>query len=148
MQQSEEAFIIGGCRYSKISTFHAELRKLEKSLPDCYRAQFDEYERPYFASPIHSPANLKAALVQVSVSAEIVRLNRPFLGELPSSFVSSDKPGTDDFVVLRQYSLQRTNGTRNLGSEQCCTLSEFYLSRPTQSANLSFPSEWERDSVL
>ncbi|GAA5956159.1 hypothetical protein JCM3765_005477 [Sporobolomyces pararoseus] len=76
---SEEASIIGGCRYSKISRFTAELRHLEKSLPPCYRIQFDNDERPFFAPRSSFSTSLKAALIQVSISSEIVRLNRPFL---------------------------------------------------------------------
>ncbi|GAA5906658.1 fungal specific transcription factor domain-containing protein [Sporobolomyces salmoneus] len=76
---SEEAFIVTGCRYSRIAPLHAELRKLEKSLPENYRVQFDDEERPLFTSRSSSLTDLKAALVQISISAEIVRLNRPFL---------------------------------------------------------------------
>lgn len=76
---SEEAYIVGGCRYSRIPILTAELRNLEKSLPPCFRIQYDSNQRPLFDARASLSTSLKAAFVQASISAEIIRLNRPFL---------------------------------------------------------------------
>ncbi|GAA6023764.1 hypothetical protein JCM11491_006038 [Sporobolomyces phaffii] len=76
---SDEAFVVGGCRHARIAALHAELRNLEKGLPECYRVSFDEDERVFFPPQAQVETSLKAALLQIAISSEIVRVNRPFL---------------------------------------------------------------------
>lgn len=59
---------------------------MEKGLPECYRLRFDDDQRVYFTSQSRHETDLRASLIHLSLSAEIVRLNRPFLGMSSLSF--------------------------------------------------------------
>ncbi|GAA5934296.1 uncharacterized protein JCM15063_004532 [Sporobolomyces koalae] len=76
---SDEAFSVLGCRYDQVLALDAELSNFEKSLPEPYRLHFNDDQQAYFTSQSQHQTDLKAALIHIAISAEIVRLNRPFL---------------------------------------------------------------------
>jgi len=77
--QSDTAFAVAGSRYPDVIALDLDLRKMERSIPERYRLRFDDDQRIYFTPQPNSGTDLRASLLHLSISAEIVRLNRPFL---------------------------------------------------------------------
>ncbi|GAA5877465.1 hypothetical protein JCM8547_001081 [Rhodosporidiobolus lusitaniae] len=73
---TDTAFGVKPCKYSDILALDAELRSFEKSFPSIYAIPEDG--RPRFGVP-PSLTEMKCALIQLCLSAEYVRLHRPFL---------------------------------------------------------------------
>jgi len=78
--QTDKAFGVAPCTYLDVLALDADLTAFEKSLPPQYELLVDGRNRVQFASP-PSLTEMRAALVHFSLSAEFVRLHRPFLGE-------------------------------------------------------------------
>ncbi|GAA6004210.1 hypothetical protein JCM10207_002484 [Rhodosporidiobolus poonsookiae] len=75
---TDTAFGIEPCKYSAILELDAELRAFEASFPSCYNLPTDEQGRIRFSVP-PSLTEMRCALIQLCLSAEFVRLHRPFL---------------------------------------------------------------------
>ncbi|GAA6031371.1 hypothetical protein JCM8097_005628 [Rhodosporidiobolus ruineniae] len=75
---TDTAFGVKPCKYSEILALDGELRAFEKSFPSIYNLPQDETGRICFGVP-PSLTEMRCALIQLCLSAEYVRLHRPFL---------------------------------------------------------------------
>ncbi|GEM10188.1 C6 transcription factor [Rhodotorula toruloides] len=75
---TDQAFSIEPCTYSDVLALDAELRAFEASFPPVYRLPVDSTGRIRFTNP-PSLAEMRAASLHLCLSAEFVRLHRPFL---------------------------------------------------------------------
>jgi len=88
--QTDKAFCVTPCSYDDVLSLDADLIAFEKSLPPAYELPVDGANRVQFAVPPTS-TEMRAALIQLYLAAEFVRLHRPFLGE--TSLVSPARAG-------------------------------------------------------
>ncbi|GAA6048510.1 hypothetical protein JCM3770_006529 [Rhodotorula araucariae] len=75
---TDKAFGVAPCSYTDVLALDAELVAFERSLPATYNLPIDGANRVHFGVP-PSLTEMRAALVQICLSAEFVRLHRPFL---------------------------------------------------------------------
>ncbi|GAA5851654.1 hypothetical protein JCM9279_002533 [Rhodotorula babjevae] len=75
---TDKAFSVTPCTYDDILALDADLIAFEKSLPPAYELPVDGANRVQLASP-PSSTEMRAALIQLYLTAEFVRLHRPFL---------------------------------------------------------------------
>ncbi|BGP41809.1 hypothetical protein JCM10449v2_005800 [Rhodotorula kratochvilovae] len=75
---TDKAFSITPCSYSDVLALDAELVAFERSFPPAYDLPIDGANRVHFGVP-PSLTEMRAALIQLCLSAEFVRLHRPFL---------------------------------------------------------------------
>ncbi|GAA5838831.1 hypothetical protein JCM11251_006752 [Rhodosporidiobolus azoricus] len=75
---TDTAFSVKPCKYSDVLALDAELRAFEKGFPACYNVPTDVDGRVKFNVP-PTLTEMRCALIQLCLSAEYVRLHRPFL---------------------------------------------------------------------
>ncbi|GAA5992545.1 hypothetical protein JCM11641_004540 [Rhodosporidiobolus odoratus] len=75
---TDTAFSTKPCKYTDILALDAELRAFEKSFPPVYNLPTDDQGRVRFSVP-PTLTEMRCALIQLCLSAEFVRLHRPFL---------------------------------------------------------------------
>lgn len=77
--KTDKVFGCSPCTYSDVMSLDSELYAYERTLPLAYELPIDAAGRVHFGVP-PSPTEMRSALIQLCLSAEFVRLHRPFLG--------------------------------------------------------------------
>ncbi|GJN92800.1 hypothetical protein Rhopal_005838-T1 [Rhodotorula paludigena] len=76
--RTDKVFGCSPCTYSDVLSLDSELYAYERTFPLAYELPIDAAGRVHFGVP-PSPTEMRSALIQLCLSAEFVRLHRPFL---------------------------------------------------------------------